>query len=116
MKRTPKKYSIDVHVWIKEERGHFLGKGRVQLLEHIKNEGSITKAAKAMKMSYRQAWQMIEDMNKCASEQLVIKVLGGRGGGGTVVTGAGEKAIKLFYAMDKKIKKYADELSRKMDL
>jgi molybdate transport system regulatory protein len=116
MRRAAKKYSIDVHIWIKEEKGHFLGKGRVQLLENIKSEGSITRGAKAMKMSYRQAWQMIEDMNKYANEPLVEKVLGGKGGGGAIVTEAGEKAIKLFYTMEEKIKKYSNELSKKLYL
>lgn len=67
-------------MWIDETNGPFLGIGRVWLLEHIGEMGSITNAAKEMKMSYRQAWQLVEDMNKQAQEPLVEKILGGKGG------------------------------------
>ncbi len=77
-----KKYSIGVRIWLREEAGHFVGAGRVKLLEQIKLTGSITRASKAMEMSYRQAWQMVEDMNKHSSKPLVEKTLGGKGGGG----------------------------------
>jgi len=107
-----KKYTVGYHVWIKGEKGHFLGKGRVELLENIQSTGSITKGAAAMKMSYRQAWQMVEDMNKTSVKPLVEKILGGKGGGGAAITEAGEKAIKLFYEVDEKMKKYAAELSK----
>jgi len=107
-----KKYTVGFHVWIQEEQGHFIGKGRVELLERIQHTGSITKAAKAMKMSYRQAWQMVTDMNSRSDMPIVEKILGGKGGGGAIVTQAGEKAIKLFYEVDEKMKKYASELSK----
>jgi len=111
-----KKYSIGFHFWIAEAEGHFLGKGRIQLLENIKKTGSITKAAKLMKMSYRQAWQMIEDLNKRANKPMVEKILGGVGGGGAKVTQAGDKAIKLFYTLEDKIKTYIEKESEKLKL
>lgn len=116
MKSESKKYSIGLHFWVQEEKGHFLGRGRVQLLENIKKTGSITKAARAMEMSYRQAWQMIEDMNARATKPLVQKILGGKGGGGAVITEAGENAIHLFNKLERKVMKYADELSNKLKL
>ena len=114
MKPATKKYSVGVHVWLAAAEGHFLGLGRVQLLEHIKNTGSITQAAKAMKMSYRQAWQMVEDMNEMANKPLVEKALGGKKGGGATVTKAGEKAIALFYEIEKDVFKLAKKLSKKI--
>jgi len=116
MKPASKKYSVGVHVWVAAEDGHFLGLGRVQLLEHIKNTGSITHAAKAMKMSYRQAWQMVEDMNEMANKPLVEKILGGKKGGGATVTKAGEKAIALFYEIEKDIFKLSNKLSMKIKI
>ncbi len=59
--KTGKKYSIRARIWIDEREGAFLGIGRIWLLEHIAETGSITNAAKEMKMSYRQAWQLVED-------------------------------------------------------
>ena len=112
MKSPAKKYNIGFRVWINEEQGHFIGLGRVRLLEQIKETGSITKGAKAMKMSYRQAWQMVEDMNSRCDKPLVEKILGGKGGGGAVVTEAGEKVIALFYTLEQKFMKLTKELSK----
>lgn len=104
------KYSVGFRVWINEENGHFLGIGRVRLLEYIRTTGSITGAAKAMNMSYRQAWQMVTDMNSRAEKPLVEKTLGGKGGGGAKVTPEGEKAIGLFYQLEQKMKNLSEEL------
>ncbi len=112
MRPVSKKYSIGFRVWINEEEGHFIGLGRVRLLENIKSTGSITKGAKEMKMSYRQAWQMVEDMNSRSDKPLVEKVLGGKGGGGAIVTEAGEKVIKLYYQLEEKMIKASKELSK----
>lgn len=116
MKSASKKYSLCFRVWINEEHGHFMGIGRVMLLENIRETGSITNAAKAMKMSYRQAWQMVEDMNSRSEKPLVEKILGGKGGGGARVTDAGEKAIKLFYRLEEKVRKLTNELTEKIKL
>jgi len=116
MKSSSGKYSVGFHMWIGKDEGHFIGLGRVRLLENIKATGSITNGAKMMKMSYRQAWQMIEDMNKISGTPLVEKILGGKGGGGAKVTEAGEKVIKLFYQIDDKMRKTAEKLSEKISL
>ena len=116
MGELSKKYTIGFHFWIRETNGHFLGHGRVQLLENIKTTGSITQAAKVMKMSYRQAWQMVEDLNATSNKPLVEKTLGGAGGGGAKVTKAGDEAIKLFYELEEKIKTFINGESRKLKL
>jgi molybdate transport system regulatory protein len=116
MKSPSKKYSVGFRVWINEEHGHFMGLGRVRLLENIIEAGSITRAAAAMKMSYRQAWQMVEDMNSRSEKPLVEKILGGRGGGGARVTEAGEKAIRLFYKLEEDVAKLSKKLSEKIKL
>jgi molybdate transport system regulatory protein len=116
MKSVSKKYTLGFRVWINEEQGHFIGTGRVRLLENIRETGSITNAAKAMKMSYRQAWQMVEDMNSRSEKPLVEKILGGKGGGGALVTETGEKTIKLFYKLEEKVAKLSKELSEKINL
>ncbi len=114
MSSGQKKYAVGVRFWLKDEQGHFMGAGRVQLLEYIKKFGSITNAAKEMKMSYRQAWQMVEDMNASAPEPLVEKILGGKGGGGARVTAMGEKVIALFHQLDEKMSTFAEELGREI--
>lgn len=102
-----KKYNVEVRLWIEESEGPFLGIGKVWLLENIRKTGSITNAAKEMKMAYRQAWQLVEEMNRRAESPLVQKLLGGKGGGGARLTEAGERAIAVFYELEKRIKDFA---------
>ncbi|MEO8239401.1 MAG: LysR family transcriptional regulator [Flavobacterium sp.] len=104
-----KKYSIEVRLWIQEAEGPFLGIGKIWLLENIRKTGSITNAAKEMKMSYRQAWQLVEEMNQRAESPLVEKLLGGKGGGGAKLTEAGDKAISIFHEVEKRIKDFAQK-------
>ncbi len=106
---SEKKYKIEVRLWIEETEGPFLGIGKIWLLENIRKTGSITNAAKEMKMAYRQAWQLVQEMNQRAERPLVEKVLGGKGGGGARLTEAGEKAISLFYEVEKRIKDFAQK-------
>ena len=96
------KLKVTGRVWIETPKGTFAGAGRVALLERIKDFGSITLAAKSMKMSYRQAWEQIDAMNKQSEKPLVIKVSGGAGGGGSVVTNEGKKVIQLYKQINKK--------------
>ena len=87
---------INSRLWIFSNEGPFLGEGRVVLLKSIDELGSITKAAKSMKMSYLKAWKLVQSMNETASQPLVIKSSGGKGGGGATLTKQGYKAIQLF--------------------
>lgn len=104
-----KKYKVEVRVWIEEAEGAFLGIGKIWLLQNIRKTGSITNAAKEMKMAYRQAWQLVEEMNQRAEKPLVEKLLGGKGGGGAKLTEAGKRAIDVFYEVEKRIKDFAQK-------
>jgi molybdate transport system regulatory protein len=106
---STKKYKIDVRLWIEETEGPFLGIGKIWLLENIQKTGSITNAAKEMKMAYRQAWQLVQEMNQHAENPLVEKLLGGKGGGGARLTEAGERAITVFHEIEKRIKDFAQQ-------
>ncbi len=110
-----KKYNISVRMWIDEVDGPFLGIGKIWLLENIKKTGSITNAAKEMKMAYRQAWQLVEEMNKRAESPLVEKLLGGKGGGGAKLTETGENAIQTFRKIEKRIKDFAEKETQNLD-
>jgi molybdate transport system regulatory protein len=79
-----------------------LGPGKVDLLESIGTEGSISQAARERHLSYRRAWNMVDTMNKCFKEPLVISVTGGKGGGGAELSPAGKKVIKLYREMENK--------------
>lgn len=98
------------HLWIEGTEGTFLGYGRIELLERIREFGSITKAAKALEMSYRRAWVLIDSMNRQVPKPYVVTSAGGKGGGGTLVTEEGERAIAVFWKIHDDFQKF---LSRK---
>jgi len=70
--RYENKCSINGRIWISKKEETFLGYGRVVLLERIKDYGSITKAAKSMGMSYRNAWELVASMNKLSEKPLIV--------------------------------------------
>jgi len=73
-----------------------LGPGKADLLEAIRAEGSISSAARALGMSYRRAWMLVEVMNRCWREPLVEASAGGRSGGGAHVTDLGLMVLALY--------------------
>ncbi len=107
-------HNIKLRIWFYSGENKVLGKGRIELLERIKDTGSISGAAKQMKMSYRQAWQMVEEMNEFSKLPLVEKQLGGKSGGGTIVTEAGERAIKAFHTLENKVNAFAIKEAEKL--
>lgn len=72
------------------------GPGKFELLNHIAELGSISAAAKQMKMSYRRAWELVDVMNQCFKEPLVITVAGGSHGGGAQLTELGKQALVQY--------------------
>jgi len=87
---------IKSNLWFESDEKAFFGKGRIELLEQIERHGSISKAAKAMKMSYKAAWDAVNEMNSLSKEPIVAKETGGRGGGGTRLTSKGQEYIRIY--------------------
>ena len=77
-----------------------MGPGKAELLEHIEASGSISAAARAMQMSYRRAWQLVEAMNRDFVEPLVSTETGGKRGGGARVTALGRDVLARFRALE----------------
>lgn len=92
-------YQLQGRIWIKGPTGTFLGYGRILLLERIREHGSISAAARSMKMSYRRAWKLVDSMNHESNQPVVISSTGGRGGGGAELTKAGAEAIQTFHSV-----------------
>lgn len=111
---TKPAYSVRGHIWIEGPEGAFLGVGRVTLLEKIRDTGSITGAAKALRMSYRRAWELVESMNRQAGATLVAASTGGKGGGGATLTEAGEAAIELFRGLDESFSRFRRDEAKKI--
>ena len=91
---------IKGHLSIENEKGHLMGLGKKELLERIKDTGSIKAAATEMKISYRHAWEMIKKMNAISDLPLVIKNTGGSSGGGSVVTKEGNELIACYIKLN----------------
>jgi molybdate transport system regulatory protein len=102
-------------IWIETEDGPFLGYGRIELLQKIRELGSLKKAATEMKISYRQAWDFVDQMNKRTGTPLVISERGGKGGGGAVLTKEGENAILLFNDLNTSFQRFLAEAVSKMN-
>jgi molybdate transport system regulatory protein len=73
-----------------------IGPGKISLLEAIATEGSISAGAKCHQMSYRRAWQLVDEVNQALRSPAVITAVGGRKGGGAVLTPEGESLIRLY--------------------
>jgi molybdate transport system regulatory protein len=93
-------------IWIEKEGETYLGYGRMELLARIGEFGSIVQAAKSMQMSYKAAWDLVNDMNRRAPAPLVIARKGGRGGGGAVLSPTGEAAILEFRALQQRLEDF----------
>lgn len=108
--------TADGRIWINTHEGKLVGKGRIELMEKIKEFGSIRQAAAAMKMSYRQAWQLIDDINTKAKTPLVISHRGGKGGGQAIVTEKGQEMIALFKSFNNRFQKFLEKEAEKFNL
>jgi molybdate transport system regulatory protein len=80
-------------VWLEKDGKLLMGWGRATLLERIDQLGSISAAARSMKLAYRNAWLWIEAMNRLARSPLVEKSTGGPRGGYARLTDEGRKLI-----------------------
>lgn len=78
-----------------------LGPGKVELLEQIAAFGSISAAARRMEMSYKHAWDLVEDMNRVFGKPLVSAQSGGKKGGGARLTPAGLAVVGRFRAIER---------------
>jgi molybdate transport system regulatory protein len=81
-----------------------IGPGKLELLELINETGSISNAAKRMRMSYKRAWDLVMEMNKSFKQPLVIAKPGGWRGGGSSVTTFGLKVIESYRLLITKVK------------
>ena len=87
----------------------FFGPGVCELLERIRETGSIQAAAARMEMSYTKAWRILNHAEAEIGTALITRMAGGRNGGSSTLTEAGEKAVKVFREMEAEISAFAEE-------
>ena len=73
-----------------------MGPGKADLLDAIADTGSISAAARRMRMSYRRAWLLVHTMNECFAQPLVSAAKGGKTGGGAELTSTGQKVLARY--------------------
>jgi len=111
-----KKNTLRARVWLDMDGETFMAPGRATLLDRIDQYGSITKAAKSMDMSYRHAWLLVDDMNNKATSPLVVRVSGGKGGGGTKLTEEGKMVLEKFDELQAKVRAFIEEVAKEQGL
>lgn len=94
------------------ESGAFLGDTRIRLLEAIDHYGSISRAAKAVPLSYKAAWDAVDAMNNLAEAPLVARSVGGRHGGGTALTAYGRRLIAMYRAVEQEYQHAIERLAQ----
>jgi molybdate transport system regulatory protein len=89
-----------------------VGVGKIELLEGIARTGSLSQAARQMRMSYRRAWLLLEDLNMSFDQPVANTSVGGRGGGGAVLTPFGVRLVAGFRKLDSSLRPLADRCLR----
>jgi molybdate transport system regulatory protein len=97
------------------ELGAFLGDTRIRLLEAIARHGSISRAAKAVPISYKAAWDALDAMNNLADAPLVESSIGGPKGGSTRLTEYGRRLVALYRAVEQEYREAVGRLAQEID-
>lgn len=100
---------IKSKVWLEKEGALVFGVGRTRILETIHDTGSINKAAKKMKMSYRRAWSCVVSIEKRIGHPLVIRTKGGKDGGGAILTDYAKDLLKKFAKLEEEVEKFTNK-------
>jgi len=80
-----------------------IGPGKADLLEAIERTGSISAAGRALGMSYRRTWLLVDTMNRCWTEPLVETATGGSHGGGARLSILGKRVVRHYRDLERKI-------------
>lgn len=111
----PTEFGLQGQVWITAGEESMGGHGRIHLLSKIAELGSISQAAKSMKMSYKAAWDAVNHMNILSGEPLVNRIKGGVGGGATLLTERGQRLITNYKRINQAHQHFLQELSQETD-
>jgi molybdate transport system regulatory protein len=87
---------VKTKVWLESDGKLLMGWGRATLLSRIDELGSISAAARSMKLAYRNAWLWVEAMNRLSPVPLVEKATGGAKGGYARLTDEGRRIVREY--------------------
>lgn len=101
-RKSAAKHALRPQIRIMFRKAIAMGPGKADLLQAIGETGSISAAARRMKMSYRRAWLLVDTMNQCFDGPLVETATGGNHGGGARITELGREVLRRYREMDAK--------------
>ncbi len=104
-------YTVNGSLWIEADGQRFFGPGPVELLELIEKTGSINKAAKAMGMSYKKAWDLVNRINGLVAEPFVLKSIGGEDGGGSTISEGAREMIAWYRGVRERFRQFLEQES-----
>lgn len=102
---------IDGQLWFNRGETGYLGGKRIELLQQIDATGSITRAAKAVNLSYKAAWDAVDAMNNLSERPLVTRAAGGAGGGGTRLTEFGREMLHVWQRMQHEYERFLAQVA-----
>jgi molybdate transport system regulatory protein len=102
------KVQVRSKVWLEAQGRPVLGPGRLELLQYIDRQGSISRAARLLKMTYRKAWGQIKAMEEQLDLALVEKQAGGPGGGGARLTPEARELLSKYFRLAQGIEEEVD--------
>ncbi len=88
--------TVHVRVRIDFDSGASIGPGKITLLERIETSGSLSQAARDLGLSYRRAWNLVDDLNHAFAAAVVATATGGVRGGGAQITSFGKQLIVRY--------------------
>lgn len=78
-----------------------IGPGKIELLENIQSTGSISAAGRAMEMSYKRAWDLVDELNRICGRPAVMRQTGGKNGGGASLTPFGASLVARYRRIER---------------
>lgn len=93
----------------------YVGHGRIELMELIAQYGSIAQAAKAMNMSYKRAWYLVDSINATFAEPIIERRHGGKGGGSAELTPFGQQLVHDYREMEREVLKVFSKPLKSME-
>ena len=84
-----------------------IGPGKIQLLENIRSCGSISAAGRSMNMSYKRAWDLVDEINRICRRAAVERQVGGKNGGGAILTPFGLSLVARYRKIERSVESAA---------
>ena len=108
-------FTVNGSLWLEGDGKRFFGPGPVELLELIRETGSINQAAKKMQMSYKKAWELVNNLNSMSAHPMVITATGGEKGGGSSISEEAIQMIDYHRQLRERFKKFLEEETRRLE-